>query len=229
MGTRAGRNDSSPIGRAVRLGASMFGSAFVTAGLFLALPMINQIAEGEPDLLIQDMDQVQLPPPDPIEEPEDEPEEEEPEPEDEPPELEEPMEQLDLAQLELALSMSDGMAGQGIGGMDFGLRDLTAAAAEGIDELISAGDLDGGRPQPISENPPRLSARERKATPGNVVVLYKVDTSGRVSDVVVKQSTSEILSRVAIRTVKKWRYKPGTKDGRPVGYRVKRRMPFSEQ
>ena len=139
------------------------------------------------------------------------------------------MEQLDLAQLELALSMGDAMGGEGLGGMEFGLRNLSAAAAEGIDELISAGDLDGGRPQPIREDPPRLSARERKATPGSMTVLYQVDTAGRVTQVVIKNATSEVLANAVRRTVKKWRYKPGTKDGKPVGYRVKRSITLKKQ
>lgn len=216
-------------GGAFRRFLAGFASFVVTVLLFMVLPLINRIAEGsKPDTVLDRVSTVDLPPPDAIEE-EEEPEEEEPEPEEEPPELDEPMDPLDLTQLEMMASLADGLGAEGFGAADFSIKNLTSQVTEDVDSLISAGDLDGGRPSSISEAMPSLNNREKKATPGRVTVLYIVDKSGRVSDVRVKDATSDVLAKVAIKTVKKWRYKPGKKNGKPVSYRVRRPLNFPKQ
>lgn len=216
-------------GGAFRRFLAGFGSFVVTLLLFMVLPLINRIAEGSrPDTVVQRVNTADLPPPETIEE-EEEPEEEEPEPEEEPPELDEPMDPLDLTQLEMMASLADGLGSEGLGAADFSIKNLTSQVSEDVESLISAGDLDGGRPTPISEGTPSLNNREKQATPGVVTVVFIVDTSGRVSDVRVKDATSDVLGKVAVKAVKKWRYKQGTKDGKPVSYRIRRRIRFPKQ
>ena len=216
-------------GGALRRFMAGFGSFVVTLLLFMVLPLINRIAEGSrPDTIVERVNTADLPPPEAVEEEED-PEEEEPEEDEPPPELAEPLDPIDLSQLEMMASLTDGLGAEGFGGADFSIKNLTSQVSDDVDSLIGAGDLDGGRPTPISEGMPSLNNREKKATPGVVTVLFIVDTSGRVSDVRVKEATSEVLSKVALKAVKKWRYKQGTKDGKPVSYRIRRRLRFPKQ
>ena len=45
----------------------------------------------------------------------------------------------------------------------------------------------------------------------------RVDVDGKVTEIRLKQSSgSALLDRTAVDTVKKWRFKPATVDGRPV-------------
>ena len=217
-------------GGAFRRFMAGLGSISLTLLLFMVLPLINRIAEGRrPDTVLNRVNAADMPKPDAVEE-EEEPEEEEPEEEEPEPELAEaPDEALDLSQLELMASLTDGLGSDGFGGADFSIKNLTSQVSDDVASLISAGDLDGGRPTPITEGMPNLNAREKKATPGVVTVLFLVGTDGRVSEVRVKESTSDLLSKAAVRAVKKWRYKKGTKNGKPVSYRIRRRIRFPKQ
>ncbi len=218
----------------VKTGASrFFGTAFVaaasvsmTAGLFILLPIINAIAEGaRADTLVMPVETAEIPPPpDVVEE---EPEPEEPEPEEEPPELEEePQQELDLAQMEAMLS--EGF-GEGIGptqGFDLDLNNI--AGGKSLDEFFATSELDS-KPTPIHRPAPSLSAKEKKATPGRVVLIFIIDSKGRVKNPKVTSSSNPALEAVAIRTVKKWRYQPPSRDGKPVSTRSRQQLDFPKQ
>lgn len=65
--------------------------------------------------------------------------------------------------------------------------------------------------------PPYPSVARRMGEQGEVRLDVHVDADGSVSDVRLKQSSgSDTLDRTAVETVKKWRFKPATVDGRPV-------------
>jgi protein TonB len=64
---------------------------------------------------------------------------------------------------------------------------------------------------------PEYSEEARKAKYQGIVTLYvEVDPSGRASNVKVLHSLGLGLDEKAIEAVKKWVFKPGRKDGRPV-------------
>lgn len=205
-------------------------SGAATVGLFLVLPLINRIAEGNDKVyeltevdsqLFENVEEV-------VEE--EEVEEEEPEEEPEPEDIEpEPAEDLTLDSLELMMNAAEGIGAEGIGGtiLDFGK--LGSEVSDSVDELISASDLDGGRPGVISETEPRLTAAEKKATPGRVVVIYLINPQGRTENVKVQATTNEVLSRAALRAVKGWRYQPPKKDGKPVTVRARKTLEFKDQ
>ena len=46
-----------------------------------------------------------------------------------------------------------------------------------------------------------------------------VDESGAVTDARVYLSVNRVYDKVLLESVKQWRYRPATKDGRPVKYR----------
>jgi protein TonB len=64
---------------------------------------------------------------------------------------------------------------------------------------------------------PEFSEEARKAKHQGVVVLYvEVDPSGRAQNVRVVRSLGLGLDEKAIEAVRKWKFRPGYKDGRPV-------------
>ena len=202
------------------------GRLFVAAGatastvlLFFALSVINEIAGGErPDMTIRSADSVvEKPPQDVLDEPEPEPDEPE-EPDEPPPELEQDtVEDLTLSQLEAAANAATGF---GAVAGDFAI-DLSKVVGGGgsLQQLFDASELDNAPKRKPSSSPP-LSAAEKKLTPALAVVVFKVDKKGRVVNPIVKKINSPGLKNAVLRTVKGWRFFPGTVKGVPVEYKV---------
>lgn len=193
------------------------GALAFTAGLFFILPMIQAIASGPvADTQLTTIDTTKLPPPPPMieEEPEPEPEEEE-----KPPELIEDVQPLDLSQLELALD--PGTMGSGVLAGDFGLKLNTVTTSTNVvDDLFSMAELDQ-KPRPIYQPGPTTNARFRKKGPATVYVLFVVDQRGRVEDAKIQKTTNPIFNRSAIGAVKKWKFEPGTRNGKAVRFRMR--------
>ena len=190
------------------------GASGLTVLLFLVLPLMQSIAKPpEADLVIQAMEVANLPPPpEPMEEEEPEPEEEEPE---EPPELDEDPPLLDLADLELALDPS---FGDGWMGADFAVKLQTlGGSGSAKDALFNEGDLDQ-KPRVIHQAMPILSAKLRKLGGGTVRVVFDVDEQGKVQNPRVLSSPNPAYERPALAAVKKWRFEPGKRKGKPVRY-----------
>ena len=70
------------------------------------------------------------------------------------------------------------------------------------------------------------SAMRRKVR-GTVELYAIVLKDGTVGDVTIKRSLDEELDEVAIKAVKQWEFKPGTKDGDPVNVRVSIDLTFT--
>jgi TonB family protein len=72
-------------------------------------------------------------------------------------------------------------------------------------------------PTLLSKVEPEYSEEARKAKYQGVVLLYvEVDPSGKATNIRVLHSLGLGLDEKAMEAVKKWRFKPGIKDGRPV-------------
>jgi periplasmic protein TonB len=72
-------------------------------------------------------------------------------------------------------------------------------------------------PALLSKVEPEYSEEARKAKYQGVVLLYvEIDPSGRATNIRVLHSLGLGLDEKAMEAVKKWRFKPGVKDGRPV-------------
>ncbi len=208
---------SSFVATLVRRALSFLGAVALTAIFFLILPLMQAISEPPDDQMTTASVDVVIPPPPPPppEEEEDEPEEEEPEP----PELAEEPPPLSLAQLELALN-------QGIGG-GWGAADFTV----NIDRVVGGrGDSDGGlfdlseldqKPQVIYQPAPSINDTIRNEAPGTVVLIFFVDTEGRVQNPKILRSDHQVFNRAAINAVKQWRFEPGKRGGEPVRFRMK--------
>ena len=84
-------------------------------------------------------------------------------------------------------------------------------------------------PRPLVKVPPfyPLSARA-KGIEGKVALVFVVQADGSVSDVAVTDAfPGKIFVEAALRAVRQSRFKPGTKDGKPVATRV--RLPLCFQ
>ena len=206
---------------ALRAGVVLLGSTVMTVSAFLVLPLIQAITRpADADRMVVAVDATSLPPPPPPP-PEEEPEEE-PEPDEPPPQLAEDVQPLDLAQLELALNPG---LGTGWSTLDFqvDLKTELTSGADG-DGLVDIADLDQ-LPRAIYQPAPILSAKLRRLAPGTVYVIFIVDQEGRVQEPRAQKSTDPAFERSALQAVRKWRFQPGQRNGKPV--RFKMRVPIT--
>lgn len=96
-----------------------------------------------------------------------------------------------------------------------------------IEPVYSLKDIDQP-PTPISRQDatyPRTLRTQRLE--GAVVVGFTVTSKGAVLDAHAVSSTNEGFEQAAIDAVKKWRFKPGMKDGKPVSTKVQVTLSFS--
>jgi TonB family protein len=62
---------------------------------------------------------------------------------------------------------------------------------------------------------------------GSVFLTCVVETDGGISDVRVKKPLHAELDQEAVKALKQWRFKPGTKDDKPVRVQVEIEMTFT--
>ena len=188
----------------------LFGAAVGTVICFLILPALQAIAGQKDDTyeVREASAAVEAPPPPP--EPE---EEEEPEPEDEPPpELSEESQPLDLQALELALNPG---AGTGWGTGEFTMKLTGLGGGKGGSSAFSVNDLDQPA-RPKRKVKPVLTARQEKARPATVVVMFIVSATGAVTNARIKESSNPILNPAVLNAIKGWKFEPGRRNGQPV-------------
>ena len=198
----------------------------LTLAMFLVLPFLQQMAKApESDMELRQVNTANLPPPPPppVEE-EPEPEEDEPPP---PPDLSEEAPPLDLSQLEMALNPG---FGGGVGD-DFEVRLLAAAgerANEDVDAVFAMDDLDQ-KPRVVYQPPPEYPAElRRRKLAGTVHVLFVVDERGRVKNPIVKKSTHPAFEQPALQAIRRWRFEPGRSGGKPVAFRMRVPITFTQ-
>jgi TonB family protein len=90
----------------------------------------------------------------------------------------------------------------------------------------SGGGISGGvfhvgggvtAPTLVAKVEPEYSEEARKAKYQGTVLLYvEVDPNGRAQNIRVLHSLGLGLDERAIKAVKRWKFRPGTKDGKPV-------------
>lgn len=131
-----------------------------------------------------------------------------------PPELAEEPPQLTLDQLDLALHAT---AGGETGALGAGLASLGGGLAQlAEDEFVDFAQLDQ-IPRPIGvvglNFPHRLL---KKKAAGKIVLVLKLDADGRVLDVQVESSDLPAFDDFVAGEVRRWRFTPATRQGRPV-------------
>lgn len=128
-------------------------------------------------------------------------------------------------QASMNLSMTIGDVG-GDFSVDFGVRTpvLTAQVRDMVFELV---DLDE-KPRPLTPLRPIYppQARMRKLE-GLVVVEFIVSPDGSVRNAeVVSSRPGDVFNKAALQAVRRWRFSPGTKGGKPVAARVRQKVEF---
>jgi periplasmic protein TonB len=84
-------------------------------------------------------------------------------------------------------------------------------------------------PKATSAPDPKFPNLPPDAEPrGTVVLLIGVNTKGRVEAVRVLRSDEAAFEKSAVATVKRWKFKPAEKDGRPVPVQVTVEMKFQK-
>jgi len=73
------------------------------------------------------------------------------------------------------------------------------------------------RVQPAPDYPYEARA---KTMEGTVVIEFRVDEAGNVYAPLVRSATSPVFVDAALRAVAKWKFEPGTRNGRPVRFRM---------
>lgn len=192
------------------------GAVILALVFFLVLPLMQTLNKPTTtDLIVQEIDTGKIDAP----EPPPEPEPEEPEPEEPPPKLaEQEAPPLDISQIEMALNpgFSDGfLAG------DFAVKLNTVVAnTQEVASLFSIADLDQ-KPRPIYQPGPMLNSKIRKSMPGTVYIIFVVDENGRVQNPKVQSSDGAVFEKAALNAVKKWKFEPGKRNGKPVRFRMR--------
>lgn len=198
---------------------TVLGALLGTLCVFLVLPLTQLISSGtKKSLEIMRVDTASPPPPPSPEmetPPPPEPEEAEP-----PPELNEQSMPLSLGDLDLDVSAGSG----GVFGSRLAFDGGQALAEVAIFDIA---DLDQ-RPRPISQVKPRYPLELKKAKiTGSVVLLFVLNENGRVEDLRVEASSRPEFEKPALAAVRKWRFKPGTREGKAVRSYVRQQILFN--
>lgn len=183
----------------------------------------TQDADSAPQEEFQFVEFAPPPPPPPPPTPE--------EPKPDPEEFDEPLEPIEIPEdaeispdepvNDLGLDLGEMAMGEGGGGafvMDiprFGRRGR--AGGSEADELMGGGGAAEPPVPTFKVQPTYPSALLRKKIGGKVVVSATVNTSGTVTKVSIKQSSGQAeLDKAVLAAVQKWKFKPGSRDGKPV-------------
>lgn len=209
-----------PESSSVGLVISVICSVVLTALLFGALPFAHRVAMPERSLELRKTSTVEEPPPveEEITKP---PEEVEKPPESQlQPQLAETQQDIPLtADLEVAMGSGGALAG-------FGESHAMAAAQAVQEETFDVADLQK-RPEAVSQTPPTYPAELKKAKiEGVVTVVFVLSEQGRVEDPRVENSTRPEFEKPALEAIRKWKFRPGEKDGEPVRAFVRQAIRF---
>lgn len=133
--------------------------------------------------------------------------------------------QLSPLQASMNLSMAMGDVG-GDFSVNFGIS--ADALGEQIKNFVfEIGDLDE-IPRPMAQLKPMYPARARmRRIEGFVVVEFIVIADGTVREVtVISSHPGNMFAAAARRAIGRWRFSPGTKDGKVVATRVRQKVEF---
>lgn len=197
------------------------GIAF-TGILFVVIPFAHQIAKPERTLELRKGGVVDLPPPTQDQTPPPTPPAEEKAPE--------PAPELAEAQPQALPISADLEVAMGSGGALAGFGDLRATTTEGDGEGADAFDVTEleRRPEPVAQAAPSYPRELAKAKiEGTVVMAFVIDETGKVEDPRVESSSRPEFEKPALEAIRRWRFKPGEREGKPVRTFVKQPFRFS--
>jgi periplasmic protein TonB len=209
-------NEKSRTGLAVAL----FVGVGITAILFGIIPFSHIIAKPRSLVQLRSVSTADLPAPTENELP---PVVTEPEKKEEtPPELKlaDAPQQIALsADLEVAVGSGGALAG-------FGEVQKLAATEAAREEAFDVSELEK-RPEPVSQVAPTYPSELRKAKiEGLVTLVFLLSEEGRVEDPRIENSSRPEFEKPALEAIRKWRFRPGVKEGQPVRTYIRIPMRF---
>lgn len=192
----------------------------ISLALFLILPITQWT--GNPSKPIQTLSLSAAPPPAPAQEPP--PPEELPEAAQEPEALEPPP-PLTLSQLQLAMN-------PGLGSMsaaDFSFNWDSGAALEDQLKAFEVADLDQP-PKAIYQPAPNYPySMQREGIEGVVQLVMKIGTDGRPLELTANCPEHPQLEKLTLDVASRWRFEPGTVNGKQIQYWVRMPVEFRQQ
>ncbi len=194
----------------------------LSIGVFVLLPVMQKISEPpgeEMEVRTVSVASLEPPPPPPVEE------QRKDEPEDKPPpEIADDAPPLDLSQLELALNpgMGGGMGGDFEADLSVSLKEKAGGASDAIFSMAELDQKPRAIYQPAPQYPSELKGRRIQ---GTVHVIFLVNRNGRVVNPIVQKATHPAFSEAALQALRRWRFEPGKRKGKPV--RFKMRVPIT--
>jgi protein TonB len=208
----------SPPPQPSRWPVRLVGAALITFCVFMVLPLTTLVSSyAKRDLLVTKVDIATLEAPPPAEEPPPPPPPE-PEPEEPPPVLADAAPPIAFnLDLDVALGGGGLLPGSWLGA---GAGDIAREIADALD----VADLDKP-PALVSSIPPTYPSELRRArVEGTVMLVFVLTEEGRVEDPRVESSSQVEFEKPALDAVRRWRFKPGMKDG--VAVRTFMRLPI---
>ena len=201
-------------------------SAVLTASVFLALPYLELLSSlPTRRKILSEVSTARIPPPPPPQAPRkvvSKPVEEKTAPK---PKLQQPRARLTPIKAALSLELALGsMAGDFA--LDFAVRPdalpvMEEKAVFALSELDKA-PVPRVRLQPVYP----VHARMRRVE-GTVTVEFVVGEDGRTRDIkAVHSHPGDVFVNAAIRAIRRWRFRPGTKRGRPVAAKLRQKFTF---
>lgn len=215
------QNEKSKTGLLLAL---VMGVGF-TAILFCILPFSHNIAQPKGAIELRTASVAELPPPveqevQPDAPPEEKPKETEPEP------------QL-AAETPEAISLSSDLdvatgTGGGLEGFGGDIKKMTTVETV-KEDVFEVAELEK-RPEPVSQVAPNYPADLRKAKiEGVVTLVFLLSEEGQVEDARVENSSRPEFEKPALEAIRKWRFRPGMKEGKPVRTYIRIPMRFRVQ
>jgi protein TonB len=188
------------------------GAALLTLAVFLVLPLTQMVSSKVQRLqTITAVDTAELQEESQDDEPPPPPPEPEPPPEPPPPTLTDAPQPMNL---NVSLDVAFGSGGGYAGAMPTSLTGGGAAGA-GL-SAFDVAELEK-RPELLAAVSPVYPAALRKAgVEGNVSLVFVLDENGRVEDPRVERASRPEFEKPALDALRKWRFRPGMKDGQPV-------------
>jgi protein TonB len=106
-----------------------------------------------------------------------------------------------------------------------GIREMTAAETT-KDDVFSVEELDK-KPEAVSRVDPTYPMALRKAkVEGIVTLVFVLTEDGRVEDARVETSSRSEFEKPALDAIRKWRFRPGMKEGQAVRAFVRQPLRF---
>jgi len=206
---------------ALGLPIAVFVAVGFTAMLFGFIPFAHRVNRPQSILELRTARAVDLPPP--AEEIAPPPQIEEVKPPEPAPE---PLLAENQSDIPIAAPSLDVAFGSGGGVLDSGeIRSLTAVTTV-KDDTFDVSELEK-RPQAVSQVAPAYPAELRKAkVEGSVTLIFVLNEESHVEDPRVENSSRPEFEKPALDAIRRWRFSPGEKDGKPVRTYIRIPMKF---